>query len=425
MATNDSNTPLHLLEPAYDVPYGLPSRKVIAETLEKVLFFLQRTTPTGFVNTEGAKSRVGMEGIHELTKFAPGSFRLTSYEWGVVYTGMLLAGEVLADKRYTGYVAERLSMIAGLSNCIASNGLTEINEHCPVHTVLKPRALDDAGALCAAMIKAEKAGVEVNVTPLIENFITFISEKEYRLADRTFARNRPYANTLWLDDLFMSVPALAQYADITHDTKHFEDAIRQVGLFSRRMFIKGKGIFMHGWVEGMASHPEFCWGRANGWAIMAMAELLSVLPASYPGYERVLHPFRAHVEGLARLQSGTGFWHQLLDRSDSFLETSATAIITYAIARGINLGVIDACAFGPAAVLGWNAVSTKINNEGQVEGTCVGTGMGFDPAFYYHRPVHVFAAHGYGPVLLAGAEILKLMERNEFVVIEKSLQVRR
>ena len=53
-------------------------------------------------------------------------------------------------------------------------------------------------------------------------------------------------------------------------------------------------------------------------------------------------------------------------------------------------------------------MAAQINPQGQVENTCVGTGMGFDPAFYYHRPVSVYAAHGYGPVLHAGAEMLTL-----------------
>jgi len=94
-------------------------------------------------------------------------------------------------------------------------------------------------------------------------------------------------------------------------------------------------------------------------------------------------------------QAGTGFWHQLLDRSDSYLETSATAIFVYCIARAIHRGWIDPIAYGPVATLGWNALMTKVNAQGQVEGVCVGTGMAFDPAFYYHRPIHVFAAHGY------------------------------
>lgn len=49
------------------------------------------------------------------------------------------------------------------------------------------------------------------------------------------------------------------------------------------------------------------------------------------------------------------------------------------------------------------------NAQGQVLGTCVGTGMGFDPAFYYYRPVSPYAAHGYGPVIFAGAEVIRLL----------------
>jgi unsaturated rhamnogalacturonyl hydrolase len=132
---------------------------------------------------------------------------------------------------------------------------------------------------------------------------------------------------------------------------------------------------------------------------------------------------RAHAKGLAEFQSGTGFWHQLLDREDSYLETSATAIYTYALARAINRGWIDATAYAPATLLAWNAVSTKVNARGQVEGTCVGTGMAFDPAFYYYRPVSPYAAHGYGPVLLAGAEVIRLLKSRKFEINDSSVQI--
>lgn len=48
------------------------------------------------------------------------------------------------------------------------------------------------------------------VDELIRNYFDFIINKEYRLADGTFARNRPQHNTLWLDDMFMGIPAVAQ-----------------------------------------------------------------------------------------------------------------------------------------------------------------------------------------------------------------------
>lgn len=86
------------------------------------------------------------------------------------------------------------------------------------------------------------------------------------------------------------------------------------------------------------------------------------------------------------------------------------------IAHAINKGWIDAQAHGPMAVLGWNTIQTKVNSTGEVEGTCVGTGMSFDPAFYYNRPVNVAAAHGYGPVIMAGAEMIRLMKNYQVVI---------
>ena len=91
--------------------------------------------------------------------------------------------------------------------------------------------------------------------------------------------------------------------------------------------------------------------------------------------------------------------------------------------RGINRGWIDGKTFGPMTLLAWNAVTTKVNAKGQVEGTCVGTGMAFDPAFYYHRPTSSFAAHGYGPVLLAGSEILTMLKNHKFEINDSSVQM--
>jgi rhamnogalacturonyl hydrolase YesR len=247
--------------------------------------------------------------------------------------------------------------------------------------------------------------------------------KQYRLKDGTLARNRPQANTLWLDDLFMSIPALAQMGKLTGEKRFFDEAAKQVLSFEKKMFNREKNVFMHGWVESMTEHPQFHWARANGWAFMTEVELLEVLPENHELRPQILDLLRRHAKGLASYQSGLGFWHQLLDRNDSYLETSATAIYTYAFARAINRGWLGAKEYAPMTLLAWNAVTTKVNEKGQVEGTCVGTGMAFDPAFYYYRPISPFAAHGYGPVLLAGAEVLTLLKNKRFEINDSSLQV--
>lgn len=422
---NDVNTPLHELKPDYPVPYGPASKAEIKKVLDKVFTYLDAVTPAQMINKTTNEEIIDIAKADTNIAIKQGDYRLTAYEWGVTYAGMLLAGETTGDKNYTEYVRSRFAFLSKwipvIKKLVAAAGPFNNNNY-PLRQPLEPRALDDAGAVCAAMIKAQRAGVNTNLRPIIDSFIEFIARKEYRFPDGTLGRNRPQKNTLWLDDMYMGIPSLAQMGKLTGDKKYFDDAVKQVNQFSQRMFNKDLGIYMHGWVEEMEIHPEFHWARANGWALMSMVELLDVLPEDHPGRPFVIAQLKAHVKGLTAFQSGSGFWHQLLDRPDSYLETSATAIYAYCIAHACNKGWINPVAYGPAAMLAWNAVTTKINDKGQVEGTCVGTGMAFDPAFYYYRPVNVFAAHGYGPVLLAGAEIYRMVEKGPFKINDSALQ---
>lgn len=422
---NDTNTPLHRLKPNYPIPYGVTKSEEVTNLLFRVHGYLNEVTPTNFVNAKTNAVITDLTKIDSDTVLQPGDFRLVSYEWGVTYAGMLLASEATGDGRFRDYTEKRLEFIADSTPYFrkASEEHADWGTRLPLRNLLMPRALDDCGAMCAAMIKAKRAGSKANLQSLIDNSINYIMTKEYRLKDGTLARNRPQPNTLWLDDLFMGVPAMAQMGKLTGDRKYFDEACKQVLNYEKRMFDKQRGVFMHGWVEGMTEHPSFYWARANGWAFMTEVELLEVLPENHPMRPQILELLKAHAKGLASYQSGSGFWHQLLDRQDSYLETSATAIYAYAYARAINRGWIDALAYAPMTLLAWNAVSTKINERGQVEGTCVGTGMAFDPAFYYFRPTSPFAAHGYGPVLLAGAEVISLLKNKKFEINDSSVQL--
>jgi rhamnogalacturonyl hydrolase YesR/lysophospholipase L1-like esterase len=407
---NDFNTPLHLLQPDYDIPYGVPDKQAVKNDLDRILLYLDNATPAVIIDNRTGKEIDNPADINRDSGLKRGDFRITSYEWGVTFAAMLAAAEATGDSRYEEYVYDRFRLLAeftpGFRKIINDYGRTDGQ----MYQVLVPKALDDAGAMCAAMIKANRKNGELELEPMINNYMNYILFKEYRLHDGTFARERPQSNTVWLDDMFMSIPALVQMGAFTGENRYYDEATRQIALFTDKMFIEEKGLFRHGWVESMEDPPSFFWGRANGWAMLTLVETLDALPASHPRRNAILQLLRKHVKGVASLQSGDGFWHQVLDRNDSYYETSATAIFTYCIAHAINRGWIDALTYGPVALLGWNAVSTKINSIGQVEGTCVGTGMAFDQAFYYYRPTSVYAAHGYGPAIWAGAAIIRLLD---------------
>jgi len=404
------------LPPAYPTPYAPATPDEIKAVLTRIVGYLETASPIKVINRDTHEPVIDLTKLSGPVVFDRTDFMITSYEWGVTYSGMLLAAEATGDARFRDYTASRVLAIATVAAHLKTLPPPPANATGPqrgqaLRPVISPRSLDDSGSMGVAFIKSARAGIEpATLRPWIDNYLNWIHTGQMRLADGTLARNRPHHDTLWLDDLYMSVPALAQMGALTGEQKYFDDAVKQILQFSSRMFLPEKGLYRHGWVEAMEPHPSFHWGRANGWAIVAMAELLSVLPENHPGRAAVLAQYRAHAAGLAAVQSRTGLWHQLLDRNDSYLETSASAMFVYAIARGINRGWLDPLAYGPMVSLGWNAVAKQVNDKGQVENTCVGTGMAFDPMFYYYRPVSVYAAHSYGPVLLAGAEALLLRQ---------------
>jgi rhamnogalacturonyl hydrolase YesR len=277
-------------------------------------------------------------------------------------------------------------------------------------------ALDDCGAIGAAMIKTYLKTKNKNYLELINLTADFISNKQFRLEDGTLARHRPQYKSIWADDIYMSVPFLANMGVLTKDKKYFDDAVKQILQMADRLYIPQMELFDHGWnVTSGDYDPRFYWGRANGWTLMSMTELLSILPENYQGRDKILHLYHSMVRSLANLQDGTGFWHNLLDKNDTYLETSCTAMFTFAIAKGINEGWISHV-YGPVALTGWNAIKTRILENGAVDGTCEGTTFAHDNTYYYHRGKSIYATHGYGPVLYAGAEMIRLLQNSKLEV---------
>ena len=386
---NDSTTPLHLLQPDYKTPYGTLSADTVKADIDRVFAYIDAVTPAKM--TDG--------------KVNQGTYRLTSYEWGVMYDALLDAAAITGDKRYSDYVSDRIGFLARE----ADNFQGDINEDGQLRQVKNPLTLDDAGAMAGAWMRAAMADSTLNIAPYIEQYWKIVEETPVHLPDGTIARNRPHYNAVWLDDMFMALPSMAVRSQYANDPKQIDEAANIATGFFKRMWMPEKNIFRHGYVEGAGSQPSMAWGRANGWAILTMCQLLDFLPENHPKRAEILDIYRKHAAGLAELQGIDGFWHQLLDRPETYNETSATAIFAYALAHGINEGWLDATTYGPVAQLAWEAVSSKINAKGEVEDVCVGTGMGFEPAYYAYRPVSVKAAHGYGPAIWAGAEMIKLL----------------
>jgi rhamnogalacturonyl hydrolase YesR len=394
-----------------------PTQASIREVMNRVHGYLLAATPLRPINGDTGAA-VSLDNMPRNVALGRTDMRITTYESGVMYAGMLRATTVTSDQRYRNYVNTRLTGLARMAAHMRANYPTATFDTYPssvtgsnysLRRVLFPQNLDDSGSMCAAMIKAQRAGI-ANLRPWIDNYANWVSTRQFRLSDGTFARNQPMPNSVWLDDLYMSVPCLTQMGVLTGDRRYFDDAAKQILQFYSRMFVAQNNLWMHGWIQEMSPHPAFHWARANGWALMATAELLSVLPKDHPDRTRLLDIFKSHAAGLRQVQAPSGLWHQLLDRPDSYEETSSSGMYVFALARGINLGLLNRTTYAPVVLRGWNGLTTKVNSIGQVEDTCIGTSLGWDDTYYLNRPTDVNATLGYGPVFLAGAELIFLLQ---------------
>lgn len=411
-------------EGTYPAPYKMPVVAEITQSLERIRGYLDSVTPTAVVHKKSGQAitDMGTPVADAIVAPSTGDFGIMVYEMGVVHAGLMRAREVTGDARFTAMTERHLKFFNdALPYFRAQEQQFKLGHANSFARLLKPESLDDAGSMCAAMVRAHFAGIGPDMSGQIAVCSNWVANDQARLKDGTLARNRPQAWSLWADDMYMGVPALAEMGHLSGQRTYFDDAVGNVLRMSHYLFNPQLNLYTHGWNANNPDAPQFYWGRANGWAVLAMSDLLDVLPKTHPGYPKVLAQLRTSLRGIAQYQSGAGLWHQMLDRNDSYLETSASAIFVYTFAHAINQGWISPTTYGSIAQAGWNALSARINEQGQVEGTCVGTTFAGDQMYYYARPTSVHALHGYGPTLLAGAEMIKLIT-NPALTVESKLR---
>ncbi len=411
--------------PDYEVPYEYPSVDGIKNVLNRVRLYYESTSPRIIIDSETGKEITEFKKPNKNALVSPGFSSEWSYNHGVVLSAFEYIDDVTGDPAYFANNTAFYDLVIETLPYFIKNR-EEFGEEASNGWGRAPnfRALDDCGSIGAAMIKTYLKDKNDDYLELINIMSDYISNKEFRLEDGTLARHRPQYQSIWADDIYMSVPFLANMGVLTGDHKYFDDAVKQIIQIAERLYIPEKELFDHGWSVTSGDYdPRFYWGRASGWALMAMAELLGILPEEYPGRDDVMHLYRSMIRSLAGLQNGSGFWHNMLDKTDTFLETSCTAMFTFAVAKGINEGWISHV-YGPVALTGWNAITTRVIENGAVDGTCEGTTFAHDNTYYYHRGKSIHANHGYGPVLYAGAEMIRLLQNDKIEVQKARMNAR-
>jgi unsaturated rhamnogalacturonyl hydrolase len=275
------------------------------------------------------------------------------------------------------------------------------------HRLLRQGMLDDAGAPTLPFVELLMQKEDARFDSLVDDMAHYVLRRQIRLSDGTFCRDEPRPGTVWADDLFMSTPLLVRMGMLRRDSAYFDEAALQVVNFHKYLEDKATGLYRHGWYDGMKTQSPISWGRANGWVIWATSEILTYLPAAYKSRNAIVDIYRNHLRAIIRFQAPSGLWHQVLDRADSFEETSCTAMFIIGIARGLRMGILDE-SFRMPLQKAWLGLQSRISSDGIVSDICRGTEIGNTYDFYARRDRFDNDPRGLGAVITACVEMMRM-----------------
>jgi rhamnogalacturonyl hydrolase YesR len=377
-------------------------RRVADHVIQTTSFrFVNNKTGEQFESTKGKDTSVNVR--------AESKFNRWQYVNGVLTVGMLRLSAVTQDQRYADYSKKNFHFIFDNLDYFRRqfDAGTQGVEYRPVFRI---GSLDDCGSMSAGLLDVYATDKRKDFLDYLERVGDYILNKQVRFDDGTLARNNPRKMTLWADDLYMSVPFLARMGKLTGDKKYFDFAVRQVKQFNRYIFDSTTGLYFHTFFNDENMNGVARWGRCNGWVALAQVELLDNLPSNHPDRPELTKLLLRQIVGFSRYQDTSGMWHQLLDKPESYLESSVTAMFVYAVAKAVNEGWISK-RFITIAQNGWEALSRKVTADGQIPDICIGTSVEEDIRYYYNRPKELNDTHGLGAFLMAGAEMIRAKDK--------------
>lgn len=335
-------------------------------------------------------------------------FNAWFYQTWLLTDGMRRAAGSLEDPVYREYGERNLAFLfshlgyferqhaAGLKAAPVGDGALS-----PIGFYFRLTDLWHTG-LAPLVVERFAATRDARCEPYLARVAEFLAQCPH-LPDGTLHRVR---GRLMADDPYMVIPYLVRMSRLTGDGGFLDRAAQQALGSLQRLRQTESGLYRHGWDVTRARPMGELWGRANGWLVLAQVELLAALPPEHPRRAELLAAFSRQATALRRVQDPAGGWHQLLDRPESWIESSSTGMFVYGLARGVNEGWIDR-SFAETALQGWSALIAKVTPSGDVIDVCGSTDIG-DVAYYLARPRLQGDLHGFGPFLLAGGEIIRL-----------------
>lgn len=257
-------------------------------------------------------------------------------------------------------------------------------------------------------------------------------EKMPRTKEGNFWHKKIYPNQVWLDGLYMGQPFYMEYDTRYGNKAHYSDIKKQFENVYRIMRNPLNGLYYHAydesrqmyWCDKVTGLSQNVWLRAIGWYAMALLDTYDKAdPAESEIRDMLKKNLTELIDAMIAYQDENGFWYQVVNFSGmdrNYPETSGTAILAYAILKGVRLGVLDESyrKYGEKAFDGVTRDRLILDDNGELhmDGICLVAGLGGDSRrhgtydYYMSEPVVKDDAKGVGPYLLAYTEIRRFRQ---------------
>jgi rhamnogalacturonyl hydrolase YesR len=264
----------------------------------------------------------------------------------------------------------------------------------------RPLCADDHAITQSYLLLYRVSKDRAMIEPALQNFdavilFPFDESLEFESWEKTWRQ------WVWCDALFMSPPALAMAARATGDRRYLDFMNRMWWKTTDYLYDKNEHLYYR---DSRFFGKKIFWSRGNGWVIAGLARVLMEMPSDYPDRPRYLALFREMASRVIALQSSDGYWRSNLLDPDSLPlpETSGTAFYVYALAWGVNEGLLDRTAYEPSIRRGWSALVRAVHPNGMLGFV---QRIGDQPGETSASGTEIY---GVGAFLLAGSEVYRL-----------------
>lgn len=211
----------------------------------------------------------------------------------------------------------------------------------------------------------------------------------------------------WCDALFMSPPAWLRLWKATGEQRYLDFAVEEWWFTSDYLYDKEEHLYFRDstiFEKRESNGKKIFWSRGNGWVMGGLVRMLELLPADHASRPRFVQQFREMADKVVTLQQTDGFWRASLLAPEHYpmQETSGTGFYTYALAWGVNQGLLDRAKFEPVVRKAWAALASCVNADGKLTHV---QPVGFTPVTFDAENSEPF---GVGAFLLAGSEVRRL-----------------